>query len=359
MALLQHIMNHQHNRRLPRPRVFRDTTCPLETLTDTELVARYRLPRHAIMELCDIVQQDIHRVTHRSHPLTVATQVLTALRFYATGCMQKDVGDLHGISQPSASRSITGVSAAIACVARNYISLPQSNITKIMQDFGEMANIPNVVGCVDGTQIPISAPHHNEHLYICRKGFHAINVQVVCDSQLRLTNIVAKWPGSTHDSFMWQNSALYHRMRANNMGWLLGDSGYPLSPVLLTPVARPNSRAEDSYNTAHKRTRNTVERAIGLWKMRFRCLHKTGGCLQSKPETCVKIITACAVLHNICINEGISDLTDLTDNQREEDGQDDGSESQVEPSTSRAFTDRENGRSARSRLIAQRFTHEA
>jgi len=32
--------------------------------------------------------------------------------------MQKDVGDLHGISQPSASRSITGVSAATARVAR-------------------------------------------------------------------------------------------------------------------------------------------------------------------------------------------------------------------------------------------------
>jgi len=48
--------------------------------------------------------------------------------------------------------------------ARNYISLPQSNLIKIMQDFGEVANIPNVVGCVDGTQIPVLAPYHNEHL---------------------------------------------------------------------------------------------------------------------------------------------------------------------------------------------------
>jgi len=87
--------------------------------------------------------------------------VLTALRFYATGCMQKDVDDLHGISQPSASRSITGVSAAIACVARNYTSLPQSNLKKITQDFGEVANISNVVGCVDGTQIP-----HACHLHV-------------------------------------------------------------------------------------------------------------------------------------------------------------------------------------------------
>ena len=41
-----------------------------------------------------------------------------AALLYATGCMQKDVGNLHGISQPSASQSIIGVSAAIACVAR-------------------------------------------------------------------------------------------------------------------------------------------------------------------------------------------------------------------------------------------------
>jgi len=92
------------------------------------------------VELCDIVQQNIHRVTHRSHPLTVATQVLTALRFYATGCMQKDVDDLHGISQPSASRSIIGVSAAIACVARGQELYFCATIKphQIMQDFGEV-----------------------------------------------------------------------------------------------------------------------------------------------------------------------------------------------------------------------------
>jgi len=103
MVLLQHIMNQLHNRRMPRPRVFCNTTCPLKTLMDMELVAHYRLPHHSIMELCDIVQRNIQRVIHHSHPLTVVTQVLTALHFYAMGCMQKDVGDLYGTSQPSAS----------------------------------------------------------------------------------------------------------------------------------------------------------------------------------------------------------------------------------------------------------------
>jgi len=164
-------------------------------------VARYRLPSHSIMELCDIVQQDIHRVTHRSHPLTVATQVLATLHFYATGCMQKDVGDLHVINQPSASRSITSVSAAIACLARGQ-ELYFCPTIKPHQ---------NHAGFWGGVAWQSVAPHHSEHLYICRKGFHAKNVQVGCDSQLRFTNIAAKWPGSTHDSFMGQNSALYHR----------------------------------------------------------------------------------------------------------------------------------------------------
>jgi len=123
----------------------------------------------------------------------------------------------------------------------------------------------------------------------------------MCDPQLRMTNIVAEWPGSTHDSFMWQNSALYHRMMANNMGWLLGDSGYPLSPVLHTPVARPNSHAEDSYNAVYINEREILQKELSDWD---RWLS-----LQSKPDTCVKIVTACAVLHNISINEGISDLT--------------------------------------------------
>ena len=216
MALLQHIMNHQHNRRLPRPRVFRDTTCPLETLTDTELVARYRLPSHSIMELCHIVQRNIQRVTHRSHPLTVATQVLTALCFYMPWvvCRRMSTTCMASASHLPHDRSLASQQQLHAWPgARNYISVQQSNLTKIMQDFGEVANIPNVVGCVNGTQIPVLAPHHNEHLYICRKRFHAMNVQVVCDSQLRFTKIAAKWPGSTHDSFMGQNSALYHRMK--------------------------------------------------------------------------------------------------------------------------------------------------
>jgi hypothetical protein len=40
-------------------------------------------------------------------------------------------------------------------------------------------------GAVDGTLIPIIAPAEHEEAYVCRKGFHALNVQAVCDADMR------------------------------------------------------------------------------------------------------------------------------------------------------------------------------
>jgi len=76
----------QHS--LRKARVFRDRTQPLDSLDDDELIARYRLPRTCIMELCDELTDELTRPTARSSALSVPTQVLTALRFFATGSMQ-------------------------------------------------------------------------------------------------------------------------------------------------------------------------------------------------------------------------------------------------------------------------------
>ena len=41
--------------------------------------------------------------------------------------------------------------------------------------FFTIAALPNVIGVIDGTLIPIIAPKDNEADFVCRKGFHAIN----------------------------------------------------------------------------------------------------------------------------------------------------------------------------------------
>lgn len=219
LAIVAAVLNQRRN---PRPRIFRDRTKALEIMDDEELLMRYRLPRHCILELCDLLKPDLERPTSRSHALLVSTQVLTALRFYATGSFQRVDGDVHGISQASVSRIVANVSASISRRAGSYISFPTTagGLRRTMSDFHAMAGFPNVIGCIDGTQIPIHTPSIHEYLYVCRKGFHSMNVQAVCDAKLSFTNIVAKFPGSSHDSFILRNSKIYEHLeeQINNGG---------------------------------------------------------------------------------------------------------------------------------------------
>lgn len=52
-------------------------------------------------------------------------------------------------------------------------------------EFYQIAGFPNVLCAVDRILIPFIAPKDNEPDYACRKGFHAINLQVVADASLR------------------------------------------------------------------------------------------------------------------------------------------------------------------------------
>ena len=64
-------------------------------------------------------------------------------------------------------------------------STRDEDIQNIKRIFFTIAALPNVIGAIDGTLIPIIAPKNNEADFVCRKGFHAINVQAVADDSLR------------------------------------------------------------------------------------------------------------------------------------------------------------------------------
>ena len=65
-----------------------------------------------------------------------------------------------------------------------------------------------------------------EEAFVNRNNFHSINTQVICDATLRVTDLVAKWPGSTHDSFVLMNSGTGITFNEGEMpgGWLLGEN---------------------------------------------------------------------------------------------------------------------------------------
>jgi hypothetical protein len=122
------------------------------------------------------------------------------------------------------------VSEIIASRSGEVITFPEENhdVTETKNDFYQMARFPNVIGAVDGTLIRIQSPKSgNETSFVSRKGGHSLNIQVVCDANMRFTNVVVKWPGATHDSYIWKNSGLRAQfVETPPTGWLLGKKNF-------------------------------------------------------------------------------------------------------------------------------------
>ena len=69
------------------------------------------------------------------------------------------------------------------------------------------------------------------------------------DGNFSIRNVVADWPGATHDPRILQNSGVYRDFEdGTEQGVLLGDSGYPLKRWLLVPFLHPACDAEENYN---------------------------------------------------------------------------------------------------------------
>ncbi|XP_072142088.1 putative nuclease HARBI1 isoform X2 [Dermacentor andersoni] len=148
--------------------------------------------------------------------------------------------------------------------------------------------------------------------FMSRKGYYALNVMVVCNAELRILVVDPRFPGSCHDSWVWQHNPLRARLAAQlQPGEYLLDSGYPLEPWLLVPVpgSHAGTTSEGHYNQEHASMRNVVERCIGVLKSKFRCLQRFRTLLYS-PDRAARIIYACVALHNIALDAGDWTLDD-------------------------------------------------
>ncbi|XP_061188738.1 putative nuclease HARBI1 [Saccostrea echinata] len=182
MAAFMRVADEQVRRNLRRQRVFRDRQNPLDAYDDMDIIHRYRLDRRTIISIIDIVQERLERPTKRSRSLPDSLQVFAALRFLASGSQYRMIGDTLGISKPSVCRSIDEV-INVLCRTLNIIKFPtgDAETTRTKVGFHAIAGFPNVLGAIDGTHIPVT----DEHLYVCRKGYHSISVQAIADYDMK------------------------------------------------------------------------------------------------------------------------------------------------------------------------------
>ena len=129
---------------------------------------------------------------------------LLSLHNLSSTSFQASFKHLHHVIQLTVEKCFLSFWMQLTANASKYIYKPKSaeEINNIKSGFCEIAQFSGIVGCVDSSHSPTIVPKENEFEYVKRKNFDSVNVQTACDVNVVFQDIVAKWPGSHHDSFI-------------------------------------------------------------------------------------------------------------------------------------------------------------
>jgi hypothetical protein len=241
--------------------------------------------------------------------MSSAKQFLVALNMLANQEVYRILAEKYDISKSTAWMFVRKVCTLLVDLSPNYIRWPTGHkIQETIERFKKRQGFPGVLGAIDGSHIPVTPTLKQQTAYCNRNRYHSIILQAVCDADYMFTDVFTGYPGSVHDARVFSNSPLCKRINENpnqvlpDNSHILGDSAYKCTNYLLTPY-RDNghlTRKQKTYNYKQSSTRVFIEQCFGLLKGRFRILKHVN---LYDTEFIPKIILACCVLHNICMEK--------------------------------------------------------
>lgn len=172
-----------------------------------------RMSYDAFMKLADLIRPFIAPDMQSIRIDTITAEKRLAIVLYYL----KDQGSLRmtantfGVSKATVSLSLKKVcSVVVDHLGPTYIQFP-STVEKLKDaasKFEARFCMPCVIGCIDGTHIPIQMPADNPHDYFCYKMKYTLNCQAICDYKGIFIDVEVKWPGSVHDARVYANSTV-------------------------------------------------------------------------------------------------------------------------------------------------------
>jgi hypothetical protein len=299
---------------------------------DAQFTNSFRMSRKSFFCLHALLQPHIQKKQTHLRP-TIPSEHHLAIFLYhiAQGNRYTSLTDQFGVGKSTVCNIIGDISKAIVQqLSQRYIRFPSiDEAMRSMEFWRDKTGIPGVVGCIDGTHIPIIQPAHSGTAYCNRKGYYSINVQAAVDHRKRFIEATVGWPGSVADGRVFANSFLKSNLEQllgtlpstpvatrpsaasretqheNIPAFILADSAYP-STSRVVPTFKNNECNRDrdikKLNAKLAGIRYCVENAFGICKGRFRLLNRP---LESAKEDVVRtsyLITAIFVLHNFLID---------------------------------------------------------
>ncbi|KAM6471782.1 uncharacterized protein PHA67_002021 [Liasis olivaceus] len=282
---------------------------------DEKWLENFRMTKKTLFDIADLLRPTLQRqLTVMRQPISVEKRVAIAVWWLATMASYREVAHHFGVG-----RSTVGAIVLEVCFAIEHVLLKDviclGEYQKIMDGFGQMG-FPHCVGAIDDCRVPICAPTGQGYEYTSHKEMLSFFLQGTVDHSGRFTNIEVGWSGKNHEDFTFGMSSICEAMDSgafvpSNPTIMLGgvlipplilaDEAYPMRAWLMKPFEGHLDRRKLTFNCIFNHCRVVVERAFARLKARWRCLTAR---LPVAEENVASVISACAVLHNICEARG-------------------------------------------------------
>ena len=290
------------------------------SMADREFKENFRLERSTYLALLHHIGPHLEKEeTNYRRSVPVEKRLCCALYSLGSSSELRTIGNLFGIGKTTAGEILHQFCRTLIDLFLHRIirfPITPAEIEDTINGFDDKCNYPMCVGSLDGTHIQIKAPMGFETDYFNYKKFSSVVMLATVDANLKFTYINVGAPGRSNDSSVFARSSLSEVIQSpvfakrfltvNNVriqSHLIADSAFALGRTLMKPFPIRPDMPKDyaTFNYRLSRARCTVERAFGLFKNRFRLLHRK---LEFDLENTKAIIKAAAILHNLCILSG-------------------------------------------------------
>ncbi|MBN3307384.1 HARB1 nuclease, partial [Amia calva] len=280
----------------PRAYHWWDTIVP--EFNSEQFLQNFRVSWESFDYICRRLRHVLERNTNYRLCVSVQKCIATALWKLATNSEYRSISHLFGV----------GLSTVFNCVQERE---------EMAQFFNNRWRVPQCVGAIDGSHIPIIAPEEYARDYFNQKGWHSIVLQAAVDGKGLFWDVCVGYPESVHDarllrqSYLWEmlcDGQLLIQNKVNLSGhevgqYLIGDPAYLLQNWLMKQFADTGrlTPQQQTYNFRLSSVRAIVETTFGRLNRRWRCLLKRNDC---NLELTKRMVMTCCVLHNICEEHG-------------------------------------------------------